>query len=157
MELFLRKIIHPQAHDNYCVILKDDGVEIELGSIGVQFDGWVRVIDSLVPMRELETESSGKDRKDCMRQFRAAWNRFSADPARLTEFLDIKRKRLRVIKCAPLVAALRRPPLFEDMHAYLATARLAMRHAGHQAPLSSNARYGISVQGPAADQAHVAD
>ena len=77
---------------------------------------------------------------------------------RVQAFLDLKRKRLRVIKCAPLVPALRRPPpLFEDMHAYLATARLAMRHAGHQAPLSSNARYGISVQGPAADQAHVAD
>src|SRR6266478_1258448 len=39
--------------------------------------------------------SSCKDRKDCMRQFRAAWDRFSADPARLSEFLDMKRKRLR--------------------------------------------------------------
>jgi hypothetical protein len=29
MDLFLRKIRHPQAHDNYRVILKDDGVEIE--------------------------------------------------------------------------------------------------------------------------------
>jgi hypothetical protein len=35
IELFLRKVIHPQAHDNYRVILKDDGVEIEVGSIGV--------------------------------------------------------------------------------------------------------------------------
>jgi hypothetical protein len=95
MELFLRKIIHPQAHDNYRVILKDNGAEIELGSIGVQFDGWVWGIDSVIPMRELETEGSGKDRKDCMRQFRAAWNRFSADPARLTEFFEMKRKRLR--------------------------------------------------------------
>ena len=30
-----------------------------------------------------------------MRQFRAAWEKFSADPARLTEFLQAKRKRLR--------------------------------------------------------------
>jgi len=36
---------------------------------------------------------SGKDRMDCMRQFRAAWDRFSADQARLTEFLEMKRKR----------------------------------------------------------------
>jgi hypothetical protein len=92
MELFLRRVIHPQAHDNYRVILKEDGVEIELGSIGVQHEGWVW---SVIPMRELETEGSGKDRKDCMRQFRAAWDRFSADPARLSEFLDMKRKRLR--------------------------------------------------------------
>jgi hypothetical protein len=33
------------------------------------------------------------NRKDCMRQFRAAWDRFSADPTRLSEFLDVKRKR----------------------------------------------------------------
>jgi hypothetical protein len=96
MELFLRKVIHPQARDNYRVILKEDGVEIQLGSIGVQHGGgWTWGIDSVIPMRELETEGSGKDRKDCMRQFRAAWDRFSADPARLTEFLEMKRRRLR--------------------------------------------------------------
>ena len=79
------------------MILKDDGVEIEVGSIGLQHEGWVWVwgIDSAIPMRELETEGIGKDRKDCMRQFRAAWDKFSADPARLSEFLDMKRKRLR--------------------------------------------------------------
>ena len=38
MDLFLRKVIHPQAADNYRVILKDDGTEMEIGSIGVQFD-----------------------------------------------------------------------------------------------------------------------
>jgi hypothetical protein len=31
MDLFLRKVIHPQAIDNYR-ILKDDGTEIEIGS-----------------------------------------------------------------------------------------------------------------------------
>jgi hypothetical protein len=31
MDLFLRKVIHPQAHDNYRVLIKDNGAEI--GSI----------------------------------------------------------------------------------------------------------------------------
>ena len=95
MELFLRKVIHPQeARDNYRVIVKDDG-EIEVGSIGEQFDGWHWGIDSIVPMREEDAEGSGKDRAGCMQQFRAAWDRFSADPARLSDFLSEKRKRLR--------------------------------------------------------------
>jgi hypothetical protein len=46
-----------------------------------------------MPMRELETEGSGKDRKDCMRQFRAARDRLSADPARLAEFVEMKLRR----------------------------------------------------------------
>jgi hypothetical protein len=62
MDLFLRKVIHPQARDNYRVIPKDDGVEIEVGSIGVQFDGWHWGIDSIVPMGEEDGEGSGKDR-----------------------------------------------------------------------------------------------
>ena len=99
MELFLRKVIHAQAHDNYRVIVKDEGVDIEVGSIGVQFDGWLWGIDNIVPMSEAGGEGSGKDCKDCMRKFRAAWDRFSADPA-LSEFLDTKRQRL-MIKRAP--------------------------------------------------------
>jgi hypothetical protein len=100
MDLFLRKVIHPYADSNYRVLLKEDGIEIELGSIGIQYatgteEGWVWGIDTVIPMRELEGQGSGKDRKDCMRQFRAAWDRFSSDPARLTEFLEVKRKRLR--------------------------------------------------------------
>jgi len=46
-------------------------------------------------LREVDAQGAGKDRKDCMRQFRAAWDRFSSDPARFTEFLEMKRKRLR--------------------------------------------------------------
>jgi len=38
-------------------------------------------------MSEADAQGRGKERKDCMRQFRVAWDRFSADPARLTEFL----------------------------------------------------------------------
>jgi hypothetical protein len=54
--------------------------------------GWTWGIDTVVPMRELETEGTGRDRADCMKQFRSAWDKFSADPARLTEFLEMKRK-----------------------------------------------------------------
>jgi hypothetical protein len=46
-------------------------------------------------MREEDAEGSGKDRADCMQQFRAAWDKLSADPARLSDFLETKRKRLR--------------------------------------------------------------
>ena len=47
----------------------------------------------MIPMRVLETQGKGKDRKDCMRQFKAAWERFAADEANLVEFLNAKRKR----------------------------------------------------------------
>lgn len=100
MNLVLRKVIHPQARDNYRVILKDhDGIEIEIGSIGIQHGSggsvfWAWGIDTVVPMRDVGAQGRGKDREDCMQQFRAAWERFSADPARLTEFLQTKRKRL---------------------------------------------------------------
>ena len=36
MDLYLRKVVHPQAGDNYRVILKDDGLELEIGSIGIE-------------------------------------------------------------------------------------------------------------------------
>jgi len=97
MDLFLRKVIHPQAHDNYRVVVRD-GDEIEIGSIGIQFDGWAWGIDTAIPMREVDGQDTGTDRKDCMRQFRAAWDRFSSDPARLTEFLEVKRKRLSALR-----------------------------------------------------------
>jgi len=34
---------------------------------------------------DLDRRGKGKDRKDCMKQFRAAWERFAADEANLTE------------------------------------------------------------------------
>jgi hypothetical protein len=100
MDLFFHKVIHPQARDNYRVLFKDDGVEIEVGSIGIQHgsgtaEGWVWGIDNVIPMREADSRGTGNDRKDCMKQFRKAWDRFSEDPARLTEFLEMKRKRRR--------------------------------------------------------------
>jgi hypothetical protein len=33
MDLYLRKVIHPQAIDNYRVLLKDDGLELAIGDI----------------------------------------------------------------------------------------------------------------------------
>jgi hypothetical protein len=58
MDLFLRKVIHPQAHDNYRVVLLDDGDEIEIGSIGVQ--GWHWGVDTAIPMRSLEAEAPAR-------------------------------------------------------------------------------------------------
>jgi len=74
MDLFFHKVIHPQARDNYRVLFKDDGVEIEVGSIGIQHgsgtaEGWVWGIDNIVPMREADSHGTGSDRKDCMKQF----------------------------------------------------------------------------------------
>ena len=81
------------AHDNR-VILKLDSGEVEIGSIGIRL-GAARSwgIDTVIPMRTFETQGEGKDRRDCMRQFRAARDRFAADEANLTEFLNAKRKR----------------------------------------------------------------
>jgi len=100
MDLYLRKVIHPQARDNYRVVLKDYIPEVEIGLIGIQHAAggrtfWRWAIDTVVPMRGLEAQGTGTSRDACMKHFRAAWERFAADPARLTEFLEAKRKRLK--------------------------------------------------------------
>jgi hypothetical protein len=85
------------------VILKLDGDEIEIGSIGTQSTTainsvctiWTWGIDSAVPMRSLESGGQGKDFCDCMRQFNAAWEGFAADEANLAAFLKAKRRRRR--------------------------------------------------------------
>jgi hypothetical protein len=97
MDLYLRKVVHHQASDNYRVILKGDQDEVELGSIGIQRNAgnavaWHWGIDTVLPMREMETSGQGRDRADCMRQFKAAWTRFSSDQANLVEFLAAKRR-----------------------------------------------------------------
>jgi len=43
-------------------------------------------------MRALETQGGGRDRRDFMRQFKAARERFAADEANLVEFLNAKRR-----------------------------------------------------------------
>ncbi len=95
--LYLRKVNHPQATDNYRVILKSEEAEdVEIGSIGVNLyhveRTWHWGIDTVIPMRTLDREGTGRDRADCMRQFKAAWAEFSADAANLTEFLEAKRR-----------------------------------------------------------------
>jgi hypothetical protein len=37
----------------------------------------VALIDTVIPMRVLETQGKGKNRRDCMKQFKAAWGRFA--------------------------------------------------------------------------------
>ena len=54
---------------------------------------WTWGIDTLIPMRTWETQGDGKDRRDCMTKFMAAWDRFAANEANLVEFLNAKRKR----------------------------------------------------------------
>jgi hypothetical protein len=77
----LRKVIHPQAHENYRVILKLDASELEIGSIGMQHGAaWAWGIVTVIPMRVMRTQGEGKDRRDCMRQFRDAWDRFAVGP-----------------------------------------------------------------------------
>jgi hypothetical protein len=98
MDLFLRKVQHPQARNNFRVIIKTDDGEVEIGSIGMQnvtatASIWTWGIDTVIPMRDIESEGSGRDLPDCMRQFRKAWERFAADEANLTAFIDMKRKR----------------------------------------------------------------
>jgi hypothetical protein len=73
MDLRLRKVVHPQCRRQLAVILKDDGIEI--GSIGIQHGSgatgnWVWGIDTVIPLREVDTQGIGKDRF-----LRAKWKR----------------------------------------------------------------------------------
>jgi hypothetical protein len=54
--------------------IKDDGVEIELGSIGVQHEGWVWGIDNIVPMIGEETDGVGKDRRLILPPIYPSWS-----------------------------------------------------------------------------------
>jgi hypothetical protein len=93
MNLCLRKVIRPQAHENYRVVLKLDGDEFEIGSIGIEHGAaWRWGIDAVIPMRAHETQGKGSSCRDCMRQFKAAWEGFAADEANLVEFLNMKRR-----------------------------------------------------------------
>ena len=83
-----RKVVHPQAHDNYRVILKCEGDEVEIGSIGIRHNGWSLGIDTVIAMRAHEIQGEGNGRRDCMRRFKAAWERFAADEVNLIEFLN---------------------------------------------------------------------
>lgn len=85
MDLYLRKVIHPQARDSYRVTLKgDEGLETEIGSIGIKqgsgaTEAWVWAIDTVAWARIGRTDEAVPG---------------GLGPARLTEFLQAKRKRL---------------------------------------------------------------
>ena len=70
MNLYLRKVVHPQAHDNYRVILKRGGDEVEIGSIGIQ-DGaaWAWGIDTVIPMRAATRHHLTQTRRKCSSLF----------------------------------------------------------------------------------------
>jgi len=59
MNLYLRKVIHPQAHDNYRVILKCEEGEFEIGSIGIQ-DGAAWAWEPTLSSRCAITRRKGK-------------------------------------------------------------------------------------------------
>jgi hypothetical protein len=98
MDLYLRKSDHGLlGPEIYRVILKDDGDEVEIGSISAQHSAgaeyyWKWAIDTVIPMRTHQTQGRGADRADCMRKFKEAWTRFTDDEANLTMFLAEKRR-----------------------------------------------------------------
>ena len=75
MDLYLRKVSHSQAYENYRA---GDGES-----------------NTIIPTRSFESEGDGKDRADCMAKFKAAWEMFASDEANLTNFLDSKRRACR--------------------------------------------------------------
>ena len=64
MDLYLRKVIHNQsAPEIYRVIMKDDGDEVEIGSISVQHSAgaayyWKWAIDTVIPMRRTRRKAA---------------------------------------------------------------------------------------------------
>lgn len=69
--LLLRKVQHPQAANNYRVILKTeyDG-EFEIGSIGVKIftSADTRGPGEFLPLRDHQAEGRGADRSNCIGQ-----------------------------------------------------------------------------------------
>jgi hypothetical protein len=97
MELYLRKVDHPQARDNYRVILKTETEEFSIGSIGLQTftsqdTGWTWAIDTVIPLRAHISQGRGTDRRDCMTRFKKAWQDHCREPGWLEEFLAMKRR-----------------------------------------------------------------
>ena len=89
MNLNLRKVIHPQAYDNYRVVLKLDGDEFEIGSTGIQHGA------AWIPSSRCSFWRS-KERQEPQGLHAAVQGglaAFAADEANLVEFLNAKRKR----------------------------------------------------------------
>jgi hypothetical protein len=97
MALFLRQVRgHPRVTDAFRVIHKAAGEEIEIGSIGLQTGShqrqfWHWGIDTVLPRQPFATKGEARDRDDAMAQFRAVWEVFCSEPARLASFLEAKR------------------------------------------------------------------
>jgi len=63
-DLYLRKVDHHQARDNYRVILKLDGAEFEIGSIGLMTftssdTAWTWGIDTVLPCATMNPKGAG--------------------------------------------------------------------------------------------------
>lgn len=88
--LLLRAVDHPAARDAYRVVWRD----IEVGSIGLQQGAGQRVfwhwgLDTVGNLG-FPTRGDTISRDDAMAQFREAWDRFVADPARLQRMVEEK-------------------------------------------------------------------
>jgi hypothetical protein len=96
--LALRKVQHPQAHNNYRVILQTDhNGDVEIGSIGVKAftstdTAWCWGIDTVLPMRDHESEGRGNDRKKLHGEVPRGMERHCAQTGWLDEFLSMKRQ-----------------------------------------------------------------
>ena len=96
---------HPTGRVRACSGIANDARVSQTGTTSARFTGARPVTKASITTTESATlfldkpsiadRSSGKDRMDCMREFRGALDRFSADQARLTEFLEMKRKSAR--------------------------------------------------------------
>jgi hypothetical protein len=98
MALFLRQVSgHPRVTDAFRVIHKSlDGTETEIGSIGLHTGShhrqfWHWGIDTVLPRQSFKTDGEARDRNDAMAQFKAVWEVFASEPARLAGFLEAKR------------------------------------------------------------------
>jgi hypothetical protein len=96
--LRLRKVTgHPHVTDAYRVIYRStDGEDTESGSIGLQIGShqrqyWHWGIDNVLPRQPFATQGEARDRDDAMAQFKAVWEVFCSEPARLASFLEAKR------------------------------------------------------------------
>jgi hypothetical protein len=84
-----------------------DGDEIEVvGSIGQQTGAhqlqfWHWGIDTVLPCQAFATGGEARDRNDAMAQFKAVWQVFASEPARLASFLEAKRAVRKAIALPP--------------------------------------------------------
>lgn len=98
--LYLRKVTsHLHAPNAYRVVLKlNDGTDVELGSVGEQVGNsqrrfWAWGLDTVLPTQSFPTDGEAPDRESAMAAFKAMWDRYASDAARLDAFIRMKRQR----------------------------------------------------------------